>query len=74
MGNEGLLQSIRSAATLISDLQTTYATDMAEARKRRATAIRAAEEAGISKEVIAAAAGLQWPMSNQRWWSIRRVG
>jgi uncharacterized membrane protein len=42
-----------------------------EARQRRAEAIRAADDAGVPRELIAAAAGLQWPMSRQRWSKLR---
>jgi hypothetical protein len=44
----------------------------ADARARRAEAIRAAEDAGVPRADIAAAAGLQWPMSRQRWSQLRK--
>ena len=37
------------------------------ARARRAEAINAADDAGVPRDQIAAAAGLKWPMSRQRW-------
>ena len=43
-----------------------------QARRRRAEAIRAADDAGVPREAIAAAAGLQWPMSRQRWSVLRK--
>ena len=43
-----------------------------DARTRRAEAIRAAEDAGIPREAIAEAAGIQWPVSRQRWSVLRR--
>jgi len=42
-----------------------------EARQARAAAIRAADDAGIDRALIAEAAGLTWPMSRQRWSQLR---
>jgi hypothetical protein len=42
-----------------------------EAFQARAEAIRAADDAGVDRAEIAAAAGLSWPMSRQRWHQLR---
>ena len=42
-----------------------------ENRAARAQAIRAADDAGVPRELIAAAAGLSWPVSRQRWSQLR---
>jgi len=39
----------------------------------RAEAIRVADRSGVERELIAKAAGLKWPMSQQRWWKIRQA-
>jgi len=42
-----------------------------KARAARSAAIRAADDAGVPRELIADAAGLRWPMSRQRWSELR---
>jgi len=62
-----LLEEVRSAAETIRISENVAR----EARERRAEAIRAADDAGVPREDIAAAAGVQWPMSRQRWSQLR---
>jgi len=74
-----LLDAVRATSAAVTDAidathqamrQTAQATSAA--RKARADAIAAADDAGVPRELIAAAAGLQWPMTRQRWSQLRQ--
>ena len=70
-----LLEDVRAAdanmSTVHAQALANVARVTAEARQARAAAIRAADDAGIDRALIAEAAGLTWPMSRQRWSQLR---
>ena len=63
----------REAAQVDVDLSVARARDRGAswALIGRSAAICAADDAGVPRELIARAAGLQWPMSRQRWSQLR---
>jgi len=64
-------QRLLDAVAAVGD-RIAKANDMVrDARRARAAAIRAADDAKVPRELIAAAAGVQWPMSRQRWSQLR---
>ena len=73
-----LLNAVRAAAGTVTAAEVArletmqqIAEDSQKARQARAEAIRAADDAGIPRQLIAEAAGLAWPMSRQRWSQLR---
>jgi len=69
---EQLLEAVRLASAEVEGIRQKYKEIAQEARQRRATAIRAASDAGIDKELIVRSAGLKWPVSRQRWSELRK--
>jgi len=63
-----ILDALREVAQVIADADAAAI----DGRRRRSELIRAADGAKIPREKIAAAAGLRWPVSRQRWSVLRR--
>ncbi len=67
-----LLSDVRESSEQMKAIRRDYQEATMEASRRRAAAIRAADDAGVPRELIAEAAGLSWPLSRQRWSDLRR--
>jgi hypothetical protein len=60
-------RAMEDAARRVLDAQA----DQRRARSQRGQAVTAADDAGIDRDEIAKAAGIDWPVSSGRWSQIR---